>query len=417
MLAPVNPKINSDRLWRSLMDLAKIGATEKGGVRRLALTALDGQGRDLVVSWFKEAGMSVRVDRVGNIFARRAGKKDTLPVATGSHIDTQPSGGKFDGNYGVLAGLEVVRTLNDLGIETDAPIEVCVWTNEEGSRFTPVMMGSGVWAGVFSAEHVLGQKDIDGKVVEDELKAIGYLGPEVLGPGGKRPGFKAYFESHIEQGPVLEDAKLPIGVVTGALGQRWFDVVVTGMEAHAGPTPMNLRKDALLAASILVQEVNRIALSESPHGRGTVGSMRVGPNSRNVIPGQVIFSVDFRHPNNDGLDRMHATLQQACDRVKAQCSVDIRLTIVSEFAASAFDKDCVAAVRKAADQHGLASMEIVSGAAHDAVYVSRVCPTGMIFIPCKDGISHNEIEDALPEHVEAGCNVLLGAMLKMASSE
>ncbi len=417
MLAPVNPKINSDRLWKSLMDLAKIGATEKGGVRRLALTALDGQGRDLVVSWFKQAGMSVRVDRVGNIFARRAGKKNVLPVATGSHIDTQPSGGKFDGNYGVLAGLEVVRTLNDLGIETDAPIEVCVWTNEEGSRFTPVMMGSGVWAGVFSAEHVLGQKDIDGKVVEDELKAIGYLGPEVLGPGGKQPGFKAYFESHIEQGPVLEDAKLPIGVVTGALGQRWFDVVVTGMEAHAGPTPMNLRKDALLAASMLVQEVNRIALSESPHGRGTVGSLRVAPNSRNVIPGQVIFSVDFRHPNNDGLDRMHATLQQACDRVKAQCSVEISLTIVSEFAASAFDQGCIAAVRKAADQHGLASMEIVSGAAHDAVYVSRVCPTGMIFIPCKDGISHNEIEDALPEHVEAGCNVLLGAMLKMANAE
>ncbi len=417
MLKPVNPKINIDRLWKSLMDLAKIGATDKGGVRRLALTALDGQGRDLVVSWFKEAGLTVRVDRVGNIFARRPGKADILPVATGSHIDTQPSGGKFDGNYGVLAGLEVVRTLNDLDIVTDAPIEVCVWTNEEGSRFTPVLMGSGVWAGVFSAEHVLGQKDIDGKVVKDELKAIGYLGSELLGPGGKKAGYKAYFESHIEQGPVLEDSNLPIGVVTGALGQRWFDVVVNGLEAHAGPTPMNLRQDALLAASMLVQDVNRIALSESPHGRGTVGSMRVSPNSRNVIPGQVIFSVDFRHPNNDGLDRMHATLKQACDRVKAQCSVEISLTIVSEFAASVFDKDCVAAVRRAADQHGLASMEIVSGAAHDAVYVSRVCPAGMIFIPCKDGISHNEIEDALPEHIEAGCNVLLGAMLKMANLE
>jgi beta-ureidopropionase / N-carbamoyl-L-amino-acid hydrolase len=418
MLAPLNPKINSDRLWKSLMDLAQIGATEKGGVKRLALTELDGKARDTVVSWFKDAGMTVRIDRVGNIFARRAGRKpDGLPVATGSHIDTQPSGGKFDGNYGVLAGLEVVRTLNDNGIETEYPIEVCVWTNEEGSRFTPVMMGSGVWAGVFTAEHALSQKDLDGHRVEDELRSIGYLGPDVLGPGGGQSPFKAYFEAHIEQGPVLEDANLPIGIVTGALGQRWFDVVITGMEAHAGPTPMNLRKDALLASSVLVQEVNEIAMAEQPHGRGTVGFMRVFPNSRNVIPGQVTFSVDFRHPNDQGLDRMHARLKQACDRVRAQYRVAIELKIVSEFAASAFDTACVDAVRAGATAHGFKALEIVSGAAHDAVYVSRVCPTGMIFIPCKDGISHNEIEDALPEHVEAGCNVLLSAMLRMSLSQ
>lgn len=417
MQTPVKMNIDKDRLWNSLMDLARIGATEKGGVRRLALTELDGQGRDLVVSWFKAAGLTVRVDQVGNIFARRAGRDPTkLPVATGSHIDTQPSGGKFDGNYGVLAGLEVIRTLNDLGIQTDAPLEVCVWTNEEGSRFTPVMMGSGVWAGVFSADFVLAQKDIDGHLVSQELQRIGYLGEAIDGPGGGGKGFGAYIETHIEQGPVLEDAGIPIGVVTGALGQRWFDVSVSGMEAHAGPTPMHLRKDALLAASLLVQEVNRIAMSEQPDGRGTVGFMRVQPNSRNVIPGQVIFSVDFRHPQDVGLDRMNRQLSEACDRIAKQCNVDIKIKIVSEFDATAFHPSCVEAVRQSAHHHSLKSMDIVSGAAHDAVYVSRICPTGMIFIPCKDGISHNEIEDALPEHIEAGCNVLLHTMLHLASS-
>lgn len=415
MLAPVNPKINGDRLWKSLMDLAQIGATEKGGVRRLALTALDGEARNRVVSWFKEAGLSVRIDRVGNIFARRGGKNpSTLAVAAGSHIDTQPSGGKFDGNYGVLAGLEVVRTLNDLGLQTEHPIEVCVWTNEEGSRFTPVMMGSGAWAGVFGDDYILKQVDVDGHRVEDELRSIGYLGAQALGPGGGGPGFKAYFEAHIEQGPVLEDEGLPIGVVTGALGQRWFDVIVTGMDAHAGPTPMHLRKDALLAAGHLIGEVHSIAMAEQPHGRGTVGSMRVSPNSRNVIPGQAIFSVDLRHPEASGLDRMHKRLREACDRIGEQCRVDIEIRIVSEFAATAFDAACIEAVRLGAKAHGLKSIDIVSGAAHDAVYVSRVCPAGMIFIPCKDGISHNEIEDALPEHIEAGGNVLLNAMLKMS---
>ena len=415
MLTSLDLKVNGPRLWSSIMDLARIGATKKGGVRRLALTELDGQARDLFVSWCEEAGMTVRVDRIGNIFARRDGKDpEALPVATGSHIDTQPSGGKFDGNYGVLAGLEVVRTLNEFNVETEHAIEVCVWTNEEGSRFTPVMMGSGVWAGVFSADHALTQADIDGSQVRDELRAIGYHGSLDLGPGAGEPGFKAYFEAHIEQGPVLENANCPIGVVTGALGQRWFDVTINGMEAHAGPTPMNLRKDALLAASVLVQQVNEIALAEQPHGRGTVGFINVFPNSRNAIPGQVSLSVDFRHPSNQGLERMHAKLLDACQVIERHYRVDALIKIVSEFDASCFDLVCIDAVRFGAAENQLQFLDIVSGAAHDAVYVSRVCPTGMIFIPCKDGISHNEIEDALPEHVEAGCNVLLSAMMRLS---
>lgn len=415
MSTTLDLRINRTRLWDSIMQLAEIGATDKGGVRRLALTALDGQARDLFIAWCEQAGMAIKVDRVGNIYARRAGRNpQALPVATGSHIDTQPSGGKFDGNYGVLAGLEIVRTLNELGVETEHPIEVCVWTNEEGSRFTPVMMGSGVWSGVFSSDYVLNREDLDGRRVEDELKSIGYLGADVLGPGAGKQGFKAYFEAHIEQGPVLEDANCPIGVVTGALGQRWFDVTISGMEAHAGPTPMRLRKDALLASSILVQKVNEIANSEQPTGRGTVGFIKVFPNSRNVIPGQVLLSVDFRHSDSEGLERMHKSLLEVLKSIEVQYKVAFDVKVVSEFEASYFDSACVDAVRQGAESNNLEYLEIVSGAAHDAVYISRRCPTGMIFIPCKDGISHNEIEDALPEHVEAGCNVLMRAILRLA---
>src|SRR5579859_6668741 len=282
-------RIDAARLWRSLMDLASVGATPLGGVRRITLTDLDRQGRDRVVEWFKAASLEVRIDPIGNIFGRRAGRDPSRhPIVAGSHVDSQPSGGKFDGAYGVLAGLEVVRTLNDQRVRTEAPIEVAVWTNEEGSRFTPVMMGSGVFAGAFSLQHALSRTDIDGKSVGEELARIGYAGSASPGtPIG------AYFEAHIEQGPILEETRNTIGIVTGALGQRWFDVTATGMNAHAGPTPMNLRRDALLAASRIVAEIHRIALGEAPHGRGTVGFMQVSPNSRNVVPGEVKLSVDF----------------------------------------------------------------------------------------------------------------------------
>ena len=404
-------RINGQRLWDSLMRLAAIGATPKGGVCRLALTELDRQGRDFFVAQARAAGCTVRIDAVGNLFARRAGLDDTLPaIVTGSHIDTQPTGGKFDGNYGVLAGLEVVRTLNDAQIRTQAPIEVAVWTNEEGSRFVPVMMGSGAFIGEFATDFILAQQDRDGITVGEALRSIGYAGTDAVSP----KSFGAYFEAHIEQGPVLEANDTTIGVVTGALGQRWFDVVITGAEAHAGPTPMQLRKDALLASSALVQAVNEIALDHAPNARGTVGMLDVYPNSRNVIPGTVKMSVDFRAGDDPTLSTMDATLRATATRVAAKYGVEIDIRQVVYFAPQAFAEPLVQAVRASAHELGLSEMDVVSGAGHDAVYMARVAPTAMIFVPCKDGISHNEIEDARPDHLEAGCNVLLHAMLKQA---
>jgi N-carbamoyl-L-amino-acid hydrolase len=406
-------RIDGPRLWDSLMALAQVGATALGGVNRLALTDLDRQGRDLVLGWFKAAGLSVRVDAVGNIFARRAGTDPgRAPVCTGSHIDTQPTGGKFDGNYGVLAGLEVVRTLNDLDMATAAPLEVAIWTNEEGSRFTPVMMGSGAFAGVFAVDDILAAKDVHGLTVGAELQRIGYAGDAAVGQVPGHGAYAAYFEAHIEQGPVLEDAKLPIGVVTGALGQRWYDLVATGQNAHAGPTPMPLRRDALLAAAQVVQAVNAVALAEAPHGRGTVGHMQVLPNSRNTIPGEVRFTVDLRHPTDEGLMRMDAALKAACEKAASATGTTLSVQLATQFPPCAFN--AADAVRHAAIALGLPHMDVVSGAGHDAVYLARTCPTAMIFVPCKDGISHNEIEDAQPEHIEAGANVLLHAMLHAA---
>ncbi len=404
------PPINGERLWQSLMDLAKLGATPKGGVCRIALTDLDRQGRDLVCSWLKDAGCTITVDAIGNIFARRPGRNNALPpVVAGSHIDTQPTGGKFDGNYGVLAALEVVRTLNERQIETEYPLEVAIWTNEEGTRFTPVMMGSGVFAGAFTLEHALAQKDIDGKSVGDELRRIGYAGNS---PAGKP--FAAYFEAHIEQGPILEDTKNTIGVVTGALGLRWYDVIVSGQDSHAGPTPMRLRKDAMLIAARIVEEVNRIALAHQPAGRGTVGFMQVKPNSRNVVPGEVKLSVDLRHADKAELDAMEAELRKTCTQFEKTSGVRIEMNCVTDYPPLAFDATLVAGIRESVQQAGYAHMDIVSGAGHDACYVARVAPTAMIFVPCDAGISHNEIENAQPEHLEAGANVLLGAMLTAA---
>ena len=300
-------RVNGERLWNSLMELAQIGATAKGGVCRLALTDLDRQGRDLVTRWAKEAGMTVTIDKIGNGFMRRPGRNNSLPpIMTGSHIDTQPTGGKFDGNYGVLAGIEVVRTLNDHGIETEAPIEVAFWTNEEGSRFVPVMMGSGVFAKAFTLEHAYAATDTEGKTVKGELERIGYIGEQE--PGDHPIG--AYFETHIEQGPVLEDNDKTIGVVSGVLGIRWFDCTVTGMEAHAGPTPMALRKDAMLAATRIMQDVVAAAHRHPPHGRGTVGMVQVFPNSRNVIPGHARLMGETRGATPALNDYMFNQVQQ-----------------------------------------------------------------------------------------------------------
>ena len=403
-------RVDGARLWESLMDLAKIGATPKGGVRRLALTDLDRQGRDLVVSWLRAAGTTVEIDGAGNIFAVRHGREDVAPVLTGSHVDTQPSGGKFDGNYGVLAGLEVLRTLNDAGVTTNKPVGVAIWTNEEGTRFIPTMGGSGAFAHVFTLDYLLSQRDIDGISFGDALRKIGYSGSA---PVGAR-SVDAYFEAHIEQGPILEAENRVIGVVTGALGQRWYDCVWTGQDAHAGPTPMETRRDAMRGAARMVEAVNAIALRNAPDGRGTVGFMQIRPNSRNVIPGEVSMSVDFRHPDDETLATMDRELRAAAATIARELRLECELEQVVAFPASHFNVDCVDSVQRAAEMLGYTNRRIVSGAAHDAVYLSRVAPTSMIFVPCKDGISHNEIEDAQPKHLEAGANVLLHAVLARA---
>jgi N-carbamoyl-L-amino-acid hydrolase len=403
--------INSQRLWQSLMDLAQLGATVKGGVCRLALTDLDRQARDLFVKWCEEAGCSVTIDAIGNIFARRAGRNpERAPVMTGSHIDTQPTGGKFDGCFGVMAGLEVIRTLNDLGLETDAPIEVVVWTNEEGSRFPPCMMGSGVFAGKFDLAQTLAKQDEQGLVVGEELQRIGYAGRrDVLGHA-----VGAYFEAHIEQGPILEDQQKTIGVVMGCLGQKWFDLTLTGVEAHAGPTPMSLRKDALVGAAQVVSAVNRIALQSQPHACGTVGCLNIHPGSRNVIPGEVKMTIDFRHLQADKLQAMVDELQQVIESTCAQHGLGYELTPTADFAPLDFASQCVDAVRQGAEKLGLSHMDIVSGAGHDAIFIAELGPAGMIFVPCEDGISHNEIENATPEDLAAGCAVLMRAMVSAA---
>ena len=404
-------QINADRLWQSLMDLAKIGATEKGGVRRLTLTEVDRQGRDQFVRWCKEAGLAVEVDGIGNIFARRAGADpDAPPVAIGSHLDSQPSGGKFDGAYGVMAGLEVVRALNDAGTKTRAPIEVVSWTNEEGSRFVPTLMGSGVFAGVHPLSEILNQKDVEGISVQTALNQIGYAGaakPHKLG---------AYFEAHIEQGPILEQTQTTIGVVRGALGQRWFDVNITGQDSHAGPTPMETRKDALLAAGRLVVEVNRIANTFPDYARGTVGHMVVKPNSRNVVPGEVRMTVDFRSAKDGTLSEMVSELKNKIQVIEKETRTTIALEQVVYFPPSEFAPELVAGVREGSKALGYSHRDMVSGAAHDAVYMARIAPTAMVFVPCEGGISHNEIENAWPEDLAAGCNVLLQAVLRRAQA-
>lgn len=409
--------INGERLWQSLMDLARVGATPKGGNCRLALSALDGQGRDLVVGWMREAGLSITVDQVGNIFGVRPGRDaKRLPVMTGSHIDTQPTGGRFDGCYGVMAGLEIMRTLNDHKLTTEAPLALAIWTNEEGSRFVPVMMGSGVHCGVFPLETALSATDVDGLVVRDELAAIGYAGSAPIGTVQAA----SYLEAHIEQGPILEAEETVIGVVTGSLGLRWYDVSVTGMEAHAGPTPMVLRRDALFAATHLMQTVVNIANDPAfaPLGRGTVGVVSVHPASRNVIPGRVDFTVDLRHENAALLEQMEQRFRVAAAALAAGhitgTPVAVQITDVQQFAPTPFDPALVEQVRGQALALGYSHRDIVTGAGHDAVYMARNVPTAMIFVPCKDGISHNEVEDADPRHLEAGANVLLGAMLAQA---
>jgi N-carbamoyl-L-amino-acid hydrolase len=328
----------------------------------------------------------------------------------GSHLDSQPTGGKFDGALGVMAALEVVRTLNDLDVKTKHPIEIAMWTNEEGSRFAPAMVASGVFAGVFTLEAGLASKDVDGKVFGEELERIGYVGPL---PVGGRP-VHAFFELHIEQGPILEEEGIDIGVVTAANGQKWYEITLTGVESHAGPTPMSRRKDALLGAARIVEAVNAIGHEHDPAACATVGMIQAYPNSRNVIPGQVFLTVDLRHPLDEKLVSMDGRLREAVAQIAEKAGLTFTMKTVADFPPKPFDPSCVNAVRRAAQRLGLSTRDITSGAGHDAVYMARVCPTAMIFTPCVDGISHNEAEDMKPEWATAGANVLIQAVLEKA---
>ncbi len=408
-----NIKIDQARLWDSIMEMAKIGATPKGGCNRLALTDLDKEARDLFISWCREAGCSISIDRMGNIFARRPGKNNALdPVVCGSHLDTQPTGGKFDGVFGVMAALEVIRTLNDLGYETDAPVEAVAWTNEEGSRFAPAMVASGVFAGVFSEEYGLSRADGDGRTIGEELERIGYLGE--LACGGRR--FKAFFEAHIEQGPILEAEQKTIGVVRGIQGIRWFECTLGGNESHAGTTPMPARRDALLGAARIVEAVHGIAMSHAPDAVATVGLLEVHPNSRNVIPGSVFFAIDVRHPEEGVLARMASGIEDAISGIAATLGLVHSLNEIWHSPPVPFDPSCIESIRKAAEESGYPHRDIVSGAGHDAGNIAKVAPTGMIFVPCAGGISHNEAESATPSDLAAGCNVLLQAVLAQAAA-
>ncbi|GAB7528406.1 Zn-dependent hydrolase [Pseudomonas sp. 3A(2025)] len=402
------PRINGQRLWDSLMEMAQIGATPNGGVSRLALTEEDRQGRELFKRWAIEAGCSVKIDAMGNQFARRPGRDDSkAPVLTGSHSDSQPAGGKFDGIYGVLAGLEVIRCLNDHGIETERSIEVVNWTNEEGSRFSPAMIASGVYTGVFDLEYGLSRTDAQGISIGQALQSIGYAGSE---PMGNRE-IHAAFELHIEQGPILEAEGLDIGVVTGAQGQRWYDIELKGRSAHAGTTPMNHRLDALLGLARVVEAVNKIGVAEGDEGRATVGWVQVFPNSRNVVPGRVAFSVEFRHPDEHVLERLDAQLRDEVEAIAQAGGLQHSLKQIFQYAPINFDADCIEHVERAAVELGYSYKRMISGAGHDACYLNRVAPTSMIFVPCVEGLSHNEAEHIHPHWAEAGANVLLQAML------
>jgi N-carbamoyl-L-amino-acid hydrolase len=411
-MSGTNQRIDCKRLWDSLMAMAEIGATPKGGVKRLTLSDVDKKGRDTFKGWCEALGLTVRVDAIGNMFARREGRDPKrLPVLLGSHLDSQPTGGKFDGALGVIAGLEVMRTLHDLNIVTEAPIELINWTDEEGSRFGHSLMGSGTWAGVYTLDKTYGLKDVDGVSVSEALDTIGYKG----GHAAKPFPADAYFELHIEQGPILEKEGRQIGVVTGAQAQVWYDAVITGQDSHAGTTPPSARKDALVAAARVVTLVDELMRARGEDGRGTVGFLQIPQASRNVVPGEVRFSIEFRHPDDAQIQGLAKTFpDQARALVEATgCRLD--LTELFVIPAQPFDPSCVDLVRQAAQRLGFSSREIISGAGHDAVYVARSVPTAMIFTPCKDGLSHNEAESILPEEAEAGCQVLFEAVVARAN--
>ncbi|MGW8224210.1 MAG: allantoate amidohydrolase [Anaerolineales bacterium] len=408
-----NLHINGDRLMQRLMEMAQIGGTPRGGVCRVALSDADRAGRDLFVGWCQAAGCSVKVDQVGNIFARRPGTRDDLlPVLTGSHLDSQPTGGKYDGAYGVLAALEVIETLNDEQVETSRPVEIVSWTNEEGARFAPGLTGSGVFVGEFNLDQALSLPDKDGLTFGEELKRIGYAGD--IRPG--QQSYHAAIELHIEQGPVLEAENITIGVVSGIQGMQWYDLIFEGQEAHAGTTPMDQRHDPMLGAIRVMQRIFTLNQRYAPDGRVTFGDMQIHPGSRNTVPGRVTVTLDFRHPQAAVLNQVDSQVRSI---VEEEChSADIRGQVEQlwNMPPVFFAEECINAVQSAADRLGCSSKLMISGAGHDAMYLAKITPTGMIFVPCKDGLSHNELEYTPPEDLITGCNVLLHSVLGLANS-
>ena len=406
-----NLRINGDRLWDSLMEMAKIGPGVAGGNNRQTLTDADAEGRVLFQKWCQEAGCDMGLDSMGNMFAIRAGTDpDALPVYMGSHLDTQPTGGKYDGVLGVLGALEVVRSLNDMGIKTRHPIAIANWTNEEGTRFAPAMLSSGVFAGIHTEDWAKSRQDADGKLFGDELRRIGWQGDE---PVGQRK-MHAMFELHIEQGPILEAEGKDIGVVTHGQGLSWTQVTITGKDSHTGSTPMPLRKNAGLGMARLLELVDQIAWSHAPHAVGAAGHIDVYPNSRNVIPGKVVFTVDFRSPDLAVIQDMEQRLRQEGQKICDDMGLGVEFEKVGGFDPVAFDEGCVSAVRRAADSLGYAHMNIISGAGHDACWINQVAPTAMIMCPCVDGLSHNEAEEISKDWATAGTDVLLHAVLETA---
>jgi N-carbamoyl-L-amino-acid hydrolase len=412
MAAPgENLRINPDRLWDSLMEMAKIGPGIAGGNNRQTLTDEDGEGRHLFKRWCDAAGLVTGVDEMGNMFARREGTDaDALPVYVGSHLDTQPTGGKYDGVLGVLGGLEVVRTLNDLGIKTKHPIVVTNWTNEEGTRFAPAMLASGVFAGVHTQDFAYDRKDKAGKRFGDELERIGWKGDEKVGARK----MKAFFELHIEQGPILEDEGIDIGVVTHGQGLKWLQVTLTGKESHTGSTPMQKRRNAGLGMARVTELVHEIAMDYQPDAVGAVGHMEVYPNSRNIIAGRTVFTIDIRSPEKQVLDEMDIRIRDGIDTICDALAISYEIEQVGHFDPVTFDEGCVTAIRDAATRLGYTHRNIVSGAGHDACWINRVAPTAMVMCPCVDGLSHNEAEEISKEWAAAGADVLFHAVVETA---
>jgi N-carbamoyl-L-amino-acid hydrolase len=407
MTVSSNLKINPQRLWDSLMHTAQFGGTPKGGIKRLTVSEEDKRVRD----WFKaeceKLGCKVDVDEVGNMFATRPGKRsDVLPIAMGSHLDTQPTGGKFDGVLGVLGPLEVLRTLVDMGYESNAPLMIVNWTNEEGSRFAPAMLCSGVYAGVFTPDFAYSREDRQGIKLGDELERIGYKGEHKAGA----IKFSSMFELHIEQGPILEAEEKIIGVVTGVQGMRWYEVTVRGQESHTGATPMGLRKNALLGASRMIEAIHQVGMAHLP-GVASVGLIENRPNSRNVVPGEVFFTVDLRHPDETVLDKMEAAYRAALPKIAAELNLELEEKRIWNSPAVKFAPELIQCVREGTKQAGYSSRDMASGAGHDAAYINRVAPTTMIFVPCLGGISHNEAESTTLDECGAGTQVLLNAVL------